>query len=263
MEREAGPEPPAAPADASGETFTVNAGPPAPTANRLLAALRPATRDTILPTLEAVSLRPGATVCQRGQRLDHLYFPTNAILALTHTLEGGATAETGLVGNEGAAGIALFLGGNTAPSEMVVSVGGYALRMRPRDLHHHFHRIYDFRAALLRYTHAMLTQVSQNAVCNRLHTVDTRLCRWLLLTRDRTQSREIRMTQEFIANMLGVRRECVTLAAHRLQDAGLIRNGRGSITILDDAGLEAAVCECYGVVRTEFERLFGPQPVVS
>lgn len=231
--------------------------PPAPTANRLLATLRPATREAVLTALEPVTLRAGATLCEPGRRLDYLYFPTSAVVALIYTLEGGGTAETALIGHEGAAGIALFLGGQTTPNELVVPVGGHALRMPARDLQQTFDRLKDFRQTLLRYTQARLAQVSQNAVCNRLHPVDTRLCRWLLLTRDRLQSREIRMTQEFIAHMLGVRREGVNLAAHRLQDAGLIRNGRGTITILDDAGLEAAVCECYGVERNEFERLLG------
>lgn len=236
---------------------------PPPTANRLLATLRPATLDAVLADLEPVELERGASLYRAGQRLEHLYFPTSAIMALMYTLERGATAEIGLVGNEGVAGIALFLGSEMAANEAVVSVGGDAFRMRARDVHCAFHGIYDFRATLLRYTQAMLTQVSQNAVCNRLHTVDSRLCRWLLLTRDRMQTLEIRITQEFIAHMLGVRRECVTLAAHRLQHAGLIRNDRGRITILDAAGLEAAVCECYGVVRNEFERLFGVQQAGS
>lgn len=238
---------------------------PPPTANRLLAALRPATRDSVLAELEPVELRRGATLYRPGQRLDYLHFPTSAIVALLYTLKRGATAETGIVGNEGVAGVGLFLGNQIAPNEAVVSVAGHAYRMRASDLHRAFHGIYDFRAMLLRYTQAMLTQVSQNAVCNRLHTVDARLCRWLLLTRDRMKTLEIRMTQEFIAHMLGVRRECVTLAAHRLQEAGLIRNGRGRITILDAPGLEAAVCECYAVVRAEFEHLLGSasQPVAS
>lgn len=235
----------------------MTAVPGPPTANRLLATLRPATLDAVLAQLEPVDLERGAILYRPGQRLEYLYFPTSAIVALMYTLERGARAETGLVGNEGAAGIGLFLGSRRAPNEALVTIGGQAYRMRARQLHQAFHRIYDFRAMLLRYTQAMLAQVSQNAVCNRLHSVDSRLCRWLLLTRDRMQTLDIRMTQELIAHMLGVRRECVSLAAQRLQDAGLIRNTRGHITILDDARLEAAVCECYSVVRTEFDRLLG------
>lgn len=232
---------------------------PLPTANRLLATLRPTTREAVLEALEPITLHTGATLCQPGRRLDYLYFPTSAIVALVYTLADGATAETGLVGNEGAAGIALFLGGDTTPNEAIVPVGGHALRMPAHDVRQTFERLDDFRATLLRYTQAIFTQVSQNAVCNRLHAVDARLCRWLLLTRDRLQTREIHITQELIAHMLGVRRECVTLAVQRLQEAGLVRNTRGHITILNDAGLEAAVCECYGVVRSEFERLLGSE----
>lgn len=260
MEHDADSLSPAAPSEAPG-SGPETAGSHSPTANRLLATLRPETLDAILPMLEPVTLHTGVTVYRRGQALDHLYFPISAIVALLHTLESGATAETGLIGNEGAAGIALFLGGDTAPNELVASIGGDALRMRAHDLHHTFHRLYDFRATLLRYTQARLAQVSQNAVCNRLHSVDTRLCRWLLLTRDRVQASQIRLTHEFIANMLGVRRECVTHAAHRLQNKGLIQNGRGRITILDTRGLEAAACECYRVVRAEFERMLNGRGV--
>lgn len=252
-----GSGPPATPTRHYGEQPGARVADPRPTTNRLLAALRPATRDAVRAALEPVTLQAGATLCEPGQRLDYLYFPTTAIVGLVYTLADGATTETGLVGNEGAAGIPLFLGSETAPHEAVVTVGGHAFRMRAHDLHHAFHRIYDFRAMLLRYTQAMLVQVSQNAVCNRLHSLDTRLCRWLLLTRDRLQTREIRATQEFVAQMLGVRRECVTLAVHRLQEAGLVRKTRGHIIIVDDEGLEAAVCECYGAVRAEFERLLG------
>lgn len=255
MEHDADSLPPAAPSQAPGSATPEAAMSHPPSANRLLAALRPETLDAIRPTLEPVTLHTGMTMYRRGERLDHLYFPISAIVALLHTLESGATAETGLIGNEGAAGIALFLGGDTAPNELVTSIGGHALRMRAHDLHHAFHRLYDFRATLLRYTQARLAQVSQNAVCNRLHPIDRRLCRWLLLARDRVQAPQIRLTHEFIANMLGVRRECVTHAAHRLQHRGLIRSGRGRITILDVPGLEAAACECYRVVRAEFERM--------
>jgi CRP-like cAMP-binding protein len=163
----------------------------------------------------------------------------------------------GLVGNEGVVGIALFMGGETTPNQAVVQVAGEALKMEAKVLREEFKRGGVFQLALLRYTQALITQISQTAVCNRLHSVEKRLCRWLLLTRDRVPSDELLMTQEFIAHMLGVRREGVTAAAHHLQKAGLIHYARGHITILDRSGLEAATCECYRVVRDEFERLLG------
>ena len=191
-------------------------------------------------------------------RMEHIYFPTTAVVSLIYTMEDGATAEMGLVGNEGVVGIALFMGGETTPNQAVAQVAGGALRMKAQALLEEFRRGGPFQLALLRYTQALITQISQTAVCNRLHPVEKRLCRWLLLTRDRVPSDEILMTQEFIAHMLGVRREGVTAAAHHLQKAGLIRYARGHITILDRARLEAAVCECYGVVKTELDRLLRP-----
>jgi CRP-like cAMP-binding protein len=184
--------------------------------------------------------------------------PTTAVVSLVYTMEDGATAEMGLVGNEDAVGIALFLSGETTPNQAVAQVAGGALRMRAQALLDEFRRGGPFQLALLRSTQALITQISQTAVCNRLHPVEKRLCRWLLLTRDRGPSDQILMTQEFIAHVLGVRREGVTAAAHHLQKAGLIRYARGHITILDRARLEAAVCECYGVVKAELDRLLRP-----
>jgi CRP-like cAMP-binding protein len=180
-------------------------------------------------------------------------------VSLIYTMEEGATAEMGLVGNEGVVGIALFMGGDTTPNQAVAQVAGGALRMKAQAMLAEFRRGGPFQLALLRYTQALITQISQTAVCNRLHPVEQRLCRWLLLTRDRLPSDEILMTQEFIAHMLGVRREGVTAAAHHLQDAGLIRYRRGHIAILDRTGLEAATCECDRVVKDEFDRLLGQQ----
>jgi CRP-like cAMP-binding protein len=179
------------------------------------------------------------------------------VVSLVYAMADGATAEMGLVGNEGIVGVALFLGGETTPNLAVVQVAGGALRMEVPVLLEEFRRGGPFQLALLRYTQALLTQISQTAVCNRLHPVDKRLCRWLSMTRNRLPSNEVLMTQEFIAHMLGVRREGVTAAAHRLQKSGLIRYRRGHIAIVDREGLEAAACECYRVVKNEYDRLLG------
>jgi CRP-like cAMP-binding protein len=187
--------------------------------------------------------------------MDYIYFPTTAVVSLIYTMEDGTTAEMGLIGNEGAVGIALFMGGNTTPNQAVAQVAGGAFQMKVTTLLEEFRRGGAFQLALLRYTQALITQISQTAVCNRLHPIEKRLCRWLLLTRDRVPSDELLMTQEFIAHMLGVRREGVTTAAHHLQQAGLIHYTRGHITILNRAGLEATACECYQVVKTELDRL--------
>jgi CRP-like cAMP-binding protein len=187
--------------------------------------------------------------------MEHIYFPTTAVVSLIYTMEDGDAAEVGLVGNEGVVGIALFMGGDSTPGQAVVRVAAAALRMKACALLEEVRRGGAFQRALLRYTQALLTQISQTAVCNRLHTIEKRLCRWLLLTRDRVPSDELLMTQEFIAQMLGVRREGVTLAAHRLQRAGLIHHARGHITILDRKGLETTACGCYRLVKDEFDRL--------
>jgi CRP-like cAMP-binding protein len=189
--------------------------------------------------------------------MDHIYFPTTAIVSLLYTMENGSTAEMGMAGNEGLVGVALFMGGNTMPNRAIVQSAGAAVRMKAKVLQDEFARGGTFQHLLLRYTQALLTQMSQTAVCNRLHAIEQQLCRWLLLSRDRLDSDELVMTQELIANMLGVRREGVTAAAGRLQEKRLISYVRGRIQILDRRGLEAAVCECYKVVKDEYDRLLG------
>ena len=226
--------------------------------NRLLAALPAEVYGRLRLALKPVAFALGDVVYDTGGRMEHIYFPTTAVVSLIYTMEDGATAEMGLVGNEGVVGIALFMGGETTPNQAVAQVAGAAFQMKAQALLEEFRRGGPFQLALLRYTQALITQISQTAVCNRLHPVEKRLCRWLLLTHDRVPSDELLMTQEFIAHMLGVRREGVTAAAHHLQEAGLIRYTRGHIAILDRAKLEAAVCECYGVVKTELDRLLRP-----
>jgi CRP-like cAMP-binding protein len=225
--------------------------------NRLLAALPDEVFDRLLPHLQPVSFALGGVVYESSEQMEHLYFPTTCIVSLLYTMTDGATAEMGLVGNDGVVGIALFMGGNTVPNRAVVQVAGDAFRVHAPVIQEEFKLGGPCQMLLLRYTQALITQISQTAVCNRLHTVEQRLCRWLLLTHDRVESAELRLTQEFIANMLGGRRESVTKAARHLQAAGLIRYVRGHITILDRQGLEAASCECYQVVKTEFDRLLG------
>jgi CRP-like cAMP-binding protein len=226
--------------------------------NRLIGALPKDVRARLGPKLEGVALALGDVIYEPGGLMDHVYFPTRAVVSLIYTMEEGATAEMGLVGNEGVVGIALFMGGETTPNQAVAQVAGGALRMDAEAMLEEFRLGGPFQLALLRYTQALITQISQTAVCNRLHPIEQRLCRWLLMTRNRVPSDEILMTHEFIAHMLGVRREGVTAAAHHLQKAGLIRYRHGHITILDREGLEAASCECYRVVKDEFDRLLGP-----
>jgi CRP-like cAMP-binding protein len=209
----------------------------------------------LLPNLELVPLPLGKALYESGDRLRHVYFPTTAIVSLLYVMENGASAEIAVVGNEGIVGIALFMGGETMPNRAVVQSAGEAYRLNGQLLKEEFNRAGAFQHLLLRYTLAMLAQMAQTAVCNRHHTIDQQLCRWLLLSLDRLPTTQLLMTQELIANMLGVRREGVTEAAGKLQDAGLIQYNRGHITILDRAGLEERVCECYEVVRKEFLRL--------
>jgi CRP-like cAMP-binding protein len=231
--------------------------PPDPMANRLFGALPGEVRGRLRRAMEPVTLALSNVIYEPGRRMDHVYFPTTSVVSLIYTMEDGATAEMGLVGNEGVVGIALFMGAETAPNQAVAQVAGGAYQLPSAVMQAEFRRGGPFQLALLRYTQALITQISQTAVCNRLHPVKKRLCRWLLLTRDRVPSDEIAMTQEFIAHMLGVRREGVTTAARRLQAEGLIRYARGHIAILDRGGLEAEACECYRVVKAEFERLLG------
>jgi CRP-like cAMP-binding protein len=226
-----------------------------PRQNHLLAVLPESESSRLLPHMELVPMPLGNALYESGDKLNHVYFPTTAIVSLLYVMENGASAEIAVVGNEGIVGVALFMGGETMPNRAVVQSGGHAFRLKGQLLKEEFNRGGALQHLLLRYTLAMLTQMAQTAVCNRHHTVDQQLCRWLLLSLDRLPAMELKMTQELIANMLGVRREGVTEAAGRLQSAGLIHYSRGRITVLDRPGLEARVCECYEVVRTEFRRL--------
>jgi len=237
--------------------MTVIARPNEPVGNRLLDALPPAEYERLLPRLQPVSFSLGEVVYEFGGHLDYVFFPTNSIVSLLYTMENGTSAEMGLTGNDGVVGIALFMGGGTMPNRAVVQSAGGALRMRAKVLQDEFALGGKFQQLLLRYTQALITQISQTAVCNRLHSVEQQLCRWLLLSHDRVKADELIMTQELIADMLGVRREGVTVAAGRLQDSGAISYVRGHIKILDRPRLEETVCECYGVVRDEFARLLG------
>jgi CRP-like cAMP-binding protein len=230
---------------------------PTPTENRLLAALPGPEYERLLPQLQQVSFSLGEVVYEFGGQLDYVYFPTSSIVSLLYTMENGNSAEMGLTGNDGVVGIALFMGGGTMPNRAVVQSAGDALRMKAKLLQDEFARGGLFQQLLLRYTQALITQISQTAVCNRLHSVEQQLCRWLLLSHDRLKADELIMTQELIADMLGVRREGVTVAAGRLQDAGSISYVRGHIKILDRPKLEETVCECYRVVKDEFDRLLG------
>jgi CRP-like cAMP-binding protein len=226
-----------------------------PPGNRLLRALPLDVYARLEPHLELVALELGASVYEAGSQLSYVFFPTDAIVSLLYVMKDGASAEIAVVGNEGLVGIALFMGGETTPSRAVVQSAGHAFRLRARVLKREFESGGVLQHLLLRYTQALITQMAQTAVCNRHHSVEQQLCRWLLLSADRLPTNELRMTQELIANMLGVRREGVTQAAGALQSAGLIRYSRGHITILDRNGLEDRVCECYAVVKRECERL--------
>jgi CRP-like cAMP-binding protein len=237
--------------------MTVIAGPNGRAENRLLASLPHDEYQRLLPRLEPVSLSLGEVVYEFGGRLEYVFFPTTSIVSLLYTMENGSSAEMGLTGNDGVVGIALFMGGGTMPNRAVVQSAGGALRMKSKALQDEFALGGRFQQLLLRYTQALITQISQTAVCNRLHTVEQQLCRWLLLSHDRVKVDELIMTQELIADMLGVRREGVTVAAGRLQDSGAISYVRGHIKILDRQKLERTVCECYRVVKDEFDRLLG------
>jgi len=226
-----------------------------PRQNRLLAALPDAEWAHWLPQLEAVDLPLGKVLYESGSRLTHVYFPTTAIVSLLYVMEDGASAEIAVVGHEGIVGISLFMGGETTPSRAVVQSAGQGFRLNASLMMQEFNRAGPVLHLLLRYTQALITQMSQTAVCNRHHSLDQQLCRWLLLSLDRLHSKELVMTQELIANMLGVRREGVTEAAGHLQDAGLIQYRRGHITVLDRDRLERRACECYAVVKKEYDRL--------
>ena len=231
-----------------------------PMQNHLLAALPEAEFGRLSAHLELVPMPLGEALYESGGRLQHVYFPTTSIVSLLYVLEDGASAEIAVVGNEGILGIALFMGGETTPSRAVVQSAGYGYRLKAQLLKNEFNRAGPVLHLLLRYTQALITQMTQTAVCNRHHSVEQQLCRWLLLSLDRLSTDSVTMTQELIANMLGVRREGVTEAAGNLQRAGLIRYSRGRIEVLDRPGLEQTVCECYAVVRVEFDRLLADIP---
>jgi CRP-like cAMP-binding protein len=226
-----------------------------PRSNHLLAALPDVEWQRWLPLLEVVEMPLGQVLYESGGTLSHVYFPTTAIVSLLYVMEDGASAEIAVVGNEGLVGISLFMGGESTPSRAVVQSAGQGFRMKARTIKDEFDRVGPVLHLLLRYTQALITQMAQTAVCNRHHSLDQQLCRWLLLSLDRLQGNELVMTQELIANMLGVRREGVTEGALKLQRAGLIRYGRGRIAVLDREGLEKRTCECYAVVKKEYDRL--------
>lgn len=228
---------------------------PKPTQNQLLAALSPADLQAFSGDLEPVSMSLGQMLYEPGVQMRHAYFPTTSIVSLHYVTATGASAESAGVGNEGIVGISLFMGGNTTSSSAVVQTAGQAYRLDRSVLQNEFNRSGALQRLLLRYTQALMTQMAQSAVCNRHHSVEQQLCRWLLLTMDRIPSRELVMTQELVASMLGVRRESVTEAAGKLQQAGYIQYRRGHISVLNRAGLDAHVCECYGVVKKEWARL--------
>jgi len=228
---------------------------PSPQQSHLLAALPIAERELLFPRLQLVQLPLGKVLYESGDVLRYVYFPTNCIVSLLYVLEDGASAEISVVGNEGLIGIALFMGGETTPSRAIVTSAGFAYRLAGQGLKEAFHRSKEVQQLLLRYTQALITQMAQTAVCNRHHTVDQQLCRWLLLSLDRLPSNQLAMTQELIANMLGVRREGVTEAAGKLDKLGVMRYARGRITVLDRSKLEKLCCECYAVVKKETDRL--------
>jgi CRP-like cAMP-binding protein len=234
-----------------------------PKQNHLLEALPAEDYERLLPHLEPVPLPLGWVVNESGRPQRHVYFPTTSIISLLYVLEDGSSAEIAVAGNDGVIGIALFMGGETTPSRAVVQSAGYGYRLRASVLKNEFGQGGALQYLLLRYTQALITQMAQTAVCNRHHSVEQQLCRWLLLSLDRLPSNKLSMTQELIANMLGVRREGVTAAAGRLQAAGLINYSRGKITVLDRPALEHQVCECYEVVKREYDRLFSPAIAVA
>ena len=233
-----------------------------PRDNQLLAALPAAELERWLPQLEWVEMPLGHVVYESGKVQSHVYFPATAIVSLLYVLENGASAEIAVVGNEGLVGVSLFMGGGSTPSRAVVQSAGQGFRLSAQAMKEEFDRAGPVLHLLLRYTQALITQMAQTAVCNRHHSLDQQLCRWLLLSMDRLQGSELVMTQELIANMLGVRREGVTEGATKLQQAGLIKYSRGRISVLDRPGLEKRTCECYAVVKKEYDRLLPEKKTV-
>ena len=234
-----------------------------PCQNQLLCSLPPAVCESLLPHLEPIDVSLGEVIYESGGELCYVYFPTTCIVSLLYVMENGSSAEIAVVGNDGIVGVALFMGGGSMPNRAVVQSAGRAYRLRSQLLLQAFDRHGALHHLLLRYTQALITQMAQTAVCNRHHSIDQQLCRWLLLSLDRLPTNELIMTQELIANMLGVRREGVTEAAGNLQQAGLIRYSRGRIIVLDRPGLEDRVCECYQVVKTEADRLIPPYIITN
>ncbi|HAC67891.1 MULTISPECIES: Crp/Fnr family transcriptional regulator [Pseudomonas] len=234
-----------------------------PQRNSLLAALPDDVQQRLSSHLELVHLALGQVLYESGESVRYVYFPTDSIVSLLNVMENGATAEIAVVGNEGLVGISLFMGGESTPSRAVVQSGGYAYRLQGQRLTEEFDRHGDMLVLMLRYTQALITQMSQTAVCNRHHSIDQQLCRWLLLSLDRLPGDQLNMTQELIANMLGVRREGVTEAAGKLQRQGVIEYSRGHITVLDRKQLEQLSCECYAVVKKETDRLLSYLPIRS
>jgi CRP-like cAMP-binding protein len=233
---------------------------PDPRKNHLLAALPESAYRRIAPNLELAEMKLGQILSESGASLSHVYFPIDSIVSLLYVMQNGASAEIAIVGNEGVLGVSLFMGGETTPSRAVVQSEGFGYRLHSKYLKQEFNRAGPLMLLLLRYTQALITQMSQTAVCNRHHSVDQQLCRWLLLSIDRLTADKLTMTQELIANMLGVRREGVTESAGKLRDAGIISYSRGHIQVLDRPRLEKRVCECYGVVKAEFDRLLSDIP---
>lgn len=233
---------------------------PNPEQNFLLAALPNDARRRVFPALELALLPLGKVLYESGDMLHHVYFPTDAIISLLYVMESGASAEISIVGNEGIIGLAIFMGGDSTPSRAIVQSGGYGYRLRSQLFKDELQRHSDLQVLLLRYTQSLITQMAQTAACNRHHSIDQQLCRWLLLSLDRLPTNTLCMTQELIANMLGVRREGVTDAAGKLQKMGIIRYARGQITVLDRARLETLSCECYAVVKKETDRLLSYLP---
>lgn len=239
----------------SQSTPSIEAGAVAPEQNHLLAALGKDTGGRILPYLELVDMPLGKALYEPGDKMTHVYFPTDCIVSLLYVMEDGSSAEISVVGNEGLVGISLFMGGESTPSRAIVQSAGSAYRLQSRRLKDEFNRHGELLVLMLRYTQALITQMAQTAVCNRHHNVDQQLCRWLLLSLDRLPDNRLTMKQELIANMLGVRREGVTEAAGKLQKLGVIAYSRGKITVLDRPRLEELSCECYAVVKEETDRL--------
>jgi len=234
---------------------------PSPLQNHILEALPPAVKDRLFPHLAVVALKRGEVLSEVGAQLRQVYFPTDCIVSLLYVLENGTSAEMSVVGKEGAIGVSMFIGGETTTTRSVVMTGGTAYRLSGRRLKQEFERHGDLLHILLRYTQSLLTQMAQTAVCNRHHSIDQQLCRWLLLSLDRLTSNKLMVTQELIANLLGVRREGITAAAGKLQKLGVIEYARGQITVLDRPRLEALSCECYALIKRETDRILHASPL--